>query len=54
VEYPVQLVPDIPVKLCAHEAVRRGEHIVVFRVTGAGGVKKTDEAFSGGHDDGFS
>jgi hypothetical protein len=47
VENPVELVPDIPVKLGAHKAVRRRKHIVVFRVTGPGGVKKADGAFSG-------
>jgi hypothetical protein len=41
VENPIELVPDIAVKLGAHEAFLRGQHVVIFRVTGAGGIKET-------------
>jgi hypothetical protein len=44
VEYPVQLISDIPVQLGAQQAIRRREHIVIIRVAGAGGVK-TGQSF---------
>jgi hypothetical protein len=40
VEHPVQFVPDVAVKLRTHQPFLRGEHIVIVRVTGAGGIKK--------------
>jgi hypothetical protein len=40
-ENPIELVPDITVKLGAHKTFLRGQHIVIFRVTGAGGIKET-------------
>jgi MoxR-like ATPase len=39
-EYPIQFVPDIPVKLRADQALLRGQHIVVIGITGTGCVKE--------------
>jgi hypothetical protein len=44
-EHPVQFIPDIPVKLGSDQAILGGQHIVILRVTGPGGIKKTDGAF---------
>jgi hypothetical protein len=41
-EYPIELIPDIPVKLGAHQTLLRGQHIVVFRVAGPGGIKESN------------
>jgi hypothetical protein len=42
VEYPIELILDIPMQLSAHQPFFRGKHIMILRVAGAGGVKKTD------------
>jgi hypothetical protein len=39
-EYPVKFIPYVAVQLGAHQPFFRGEHIMIFRVTGAGGVEK--------------
>jgi hypothetical protein len=49
VEYPIELVTDIPVQLGANQPLFRREHIVIYRVTGAGGVKKPHLAFIHGY-----
>jgi hypothetical protein len=43
-EYPIEFVADIPVKLSAYKPFGRGEHIVIVRITGAGGIEKSDSA----------
>jgi hypothetical protein len=47
VEYPIEPIPDIPGQLGAHQPFFGGKHIMIFRVTGAGGIKKPD--FTLGH-----
>jgi hypothetical protein len=45
VKHPVQFVPDVTVKLGADQPVRRGQHIVIVWIAGAGSVKKAYWAF---------
>jgi hypothetical protein len=40
VEYPIELILYIAVQLGAHQPFLGGEHIMIFRVTGPGGIKK--------------
>jgi hypothetical protein len=41
-ENPIQFVPNIPVELGSLEPLLGRQHIVVLRVTGAGGVEKSN------------
>jgi hypothetical protein len=43
-EHPVEAVLYVPVKLSADKAVSGGEHVVLPRPAGAGGVEKTHGA----------
>jgi hypothetical protein len=40
-EYPVKAVPYITVELGSHQALLRGQHVVIPRVARAGGIEKT-------------
>jgi hypothetical protein len=42
---PIPFIPNVTVKLCPYKPFRRGEHIMIFRVTGAGCVEKTNASF---------
>jgi hypothetical protein len=44
-EYPVEFIPDIPVKLRSYKPILRRQHIVIFWIAGAGGVKKANRTF---------
>jgi hypothetical protein len=46
VQHPVETVPNVPMQLSAHKTLVGGKHVVIIRVTGAGGVKKSDFALS--------
>jgi hypothetical protein len=45
-EYPIKLVLYVAVQLGAHQPFLRGEHVMVVRVTGAGGIEKSNFAFA--------
>jgi hypothetical protein len=49
VESPIELITDIPLELGAYQSFLRGKHIVPFRVTRAGRVKKVRWTFCGVH-----
>jgi hypothetical protein len=40
-KHPIEFVTNIPVKLGANEALFRGQHIMILRVAGTSGIKKT-------------
>jgi hypothetical protein len=46
VEYPIKLISDIAVQLGADQTLFGGEHVMIVRVAGTGGIKKTDLTFS--------
>ncbi|GHV90297.1 hypothetical protein AGMMS50268_08000 [Spirochaetia bacterium] len=45
-EYPIQFIPDIAVKLSAYQALLRGEHIMHIRTAWTGGIEKPDFSFT--------
>jgi hypothetical protein len=49
VEHPKELVVDVAVQLGADKTLLGGKHIMVLRVTGTGGIKKTDFSFIHGN-----
>jgi hypothetical protein len=45
-EYPIELVSNVPLKLGAYQAFFRGKHVMIIRITGAGGIEKPDFSFT--------
>jgi hypothetical protein len=45
-EHPVEFVHYVAVQLGAYQPFRRGEHVMIFRVAGTGGIKKSDSTWT--------
>jgi hypothetical protein len=46
VEYPIEFILYIPMQLSPDKPFLRGEHIMIFRVTGARGIKKPNSSLA--------
>jgi hypothetical protein len=44
VKHPIKFIIYVAVQLSADQPFLRGQHIVIFQITGAGGIKKSNFA----------
>jgi hypothetical protein len=47
-QYPIEFIPDIPVKLRSYEPICRWQHIVIPGLARTGSVKKPNRTFRRG------